>query len=603
MPGSTSVASSPICSPPRTLTAPISVMESVRAEPPVVSRSSTTNVTSRNGVPSSSNDSWAGRRGGRGATARTVTGRQRARSVDASPAATRQSRRVADPGPAREVRGRAGGRPGNLVRCRRRPDLTGAVDWDRLPESVRARLADVACRRAARLRCRPPSPGAAAPVRPVHPGQAGEARRRRADGRAGVVAGVPGRGRRLVGGAPAGRAHHGGRRPADRRGRRRARRRRGGGRGACAAAARRGETGELRAERDAALSRVDKLTVELERLRGELTEARAQARTAGDQRDAEYQQLRRRVSEQGAKLRAALDARDGGGAGRRRAARGPRRARGRAGRAGPGARPGRRRAAPRGPAAAEVAAARQAAREARQADEVRLSLLLDTLGGAVAGLRRELALGGGGPAARRPRRRGAGRPQRRGRRRPGRPRRAARRCRPCTSSSTATTSARPAIPTCRSPTSAPGWWASSPRWPRAPASRSPSCSTGPGVVTAPTRGSRGVRVLFSDPGVLADDVIRALVAAEPQGRPVVVATSDRAVVAVGAQARCLLRVVGRAAGAARCASDRTLGCATTGRLRPRAAARRRCPKLSVGAPSVRGVGTPDRPRSRNDHRL
>jgi predicted RNA-binding protein with PIN domain len=39
-----------------------------------------------------------------------------------------------------------------------------------------------------------------------------------------------------------------------------------------------------------------------------------------------------------------------------------------------------------------------------------------------------------------------------------------------------------------------------------------------------------VRVLFSDPGVLADDVIRDLVAAEPHGRPLVVATSDRAVV-------------------------------------------------------------------------
>src|SRR5918999_1631397 len=121
---------------------------------------------------------------------------------------------------------------------------------------------------------------------------------------------------------------------------------------AVAAAARRGEAGELRAERDAALSRVDKLTTELERLRGELTEARAQARMAGQQRDHEYQQLRRRVSEQGAKLRAARDAQ---------------------------------------------AAAGQAAREARKADEVRLSLLIDTLGGALTGLRRELALGGGGP--------------------------------------------------------------------------------------------------------------------------------------------------------------------------------------------------------------
>jgi predicted RNA-binding protein with PIN domain len=40
---------------------------------------------------------------------------------------------------------------------------------------------------------------------------------------------------------------------------------------------------------------------------------------------------------------------------------------------------------------------------------------------------------------------------------------------------------------------------------------------------------RGVRVLFSPYGVIADDVIRDLVAAEPQGRGVVVASSDQAV--------------------------------------------------------------------------
>jgi predicted RNA-binding protein with PIN domain len=39
-----------------------------------------------------------------------------------------------------------------------------------------------------------------------------------------------------------------------------------------------------------------------------------------------------------------------------------------------------------------------------------------------------------------------------------------------------------------------------------------------------------VRVLFSEPGVLADDVIRSIVAAEPHGRPVAVVTADRAVV-------------------------------------------------------------------------
>jgi predicted RNA-binding protein with PIN domain len=46
------------------------------------------------------------------------------------------------------------------------------------------------------------------------------------------------------------------------------------------------------------------------------------------------------------------------------------------------------------------------------------------------------------------------------------------------------------------------------------------------VVTTP----RGVRVVFSPEGVIADDVIRAYVAAEPPGRVLVVATNDRAVV-------------------------------------------------------------------------
>jgi len=52
--GRTSVPNSPITSPPRTFTAPTSVIES-SAEPPVVSRSTTTKVTSHSGVPRSSN--------------------------------------------------------------------------------------------------------------------------------------------------------------------------------------------------------------------------------------------------------------------------------------------------------------------------------------------------------------------------------------------------------------------------------------------------------------------------------------------------------------------------------------------------------------------
>ena len=43
------------------------------------------------------------------------------------------------------------------------------------------------------------------------------------------------------------------------------------------------------------------------------------------------------------------------------------------------------------------------------------------------------------------------------------------------------------------------------------------------------RTPRGIRVLFSDPGTIADDLIRELVGREPVGRPVTVVTSDRAV--------------------------------------------------------------------------
>ena len=46
----------------------------------------------------------------------------------------------------------------------------------------------------------------------------------------------------------------------------------------------------------------------------------------------------------------------------------------------------------------------------------------------------------------------------------------------------------------------------------------------------PVAGPRGVRVRFSPPGVIADELIRRLVAAEPQGRPLVVVSTDREVV-------------------------------------------------------------------------
>jgi predicted RNA-binding protein with PIN domain len=292
------------------------------------------------------------------------------------------------------------------------------------------------------------------------------------------------------------------------------------------AAARRGEAAELRAERDAAWARVDKLTTELERLCGELADARAQAHSVGEQRATEYQQLRRRVGEQGARLRAALDARQAAEDARRAveaelaAARDERdRERERA--------DAERRRAER--AVAEVAAARQAVREARQADEVRLGLLVDTLDGALAGLRRELAIGGGGP---RPADLVAGARSLRG----GGP-----------ADTLAGLEALLTVPSAHlvvdgynvTKTGYPELTLADQRTRLAGQLAALAARTGvevtvvfdgAGVVAAPSRGSRGVRVLFSDPGVPADDVIRALVAAEPEGRPVLVATSDRAVV-------------------------------------------------------------------------
>jgi predicted RNA-binding protein with PIN domain len=180
-------------------------------------------------------------------------------------------------------------------------------------------------------------------------------------------------------------------------------------------------------------------------------------------------------------------------------------------------------------AEAEVEIARQSAREARQADEVRLALLVDTMDGAVTGLRRELALGGSGP-------------------RPADLVRGA-------------TAAQGVVGRVEDPAAldrllalrsvhlvVDGYNVTKTGYPElslsdqrdrlvrqlgAMAARTSAEVTlvfdGAGVIAVPTAAPRGVRVLFSDPGVLADDVIRALVTAEPEGRPVVVVTSDRAV--------------------------------------------------------------------------
>ena len=298
-----------------------------------------------------------------------------------------------------------------------------------------------------------------------------------------------------------------------------------------AAAARRGEAVELRAERDAALSRVDKLTIELDRLRGELTEARAQAREAGQQRDAEYQQLRRRVSDQGARLRAAVDARaeaEQAVAELRRSA--ETRARRGTGGARPGARPGRGRAQARRPRRGRGgggAASRARGPQGRRGAARRCSSTPSAARSRGCAASSPSAAAARGPPTWSP----APRPRSGGRRSTGWPALDALLAVPSVhlivDGYNVSKTGYPELPLADQRTRLVGQLA-------ALAARTGVEITvvfdGAGVVSAPTRGSRGVRVLFSDAGVLADDVIRDLVAAEPEGRPVLVATSDRAVV-------------------------------------------------------------------------
>jgi predicted RNA-binding protein with PIN domain len=291
----------------------------------------------------------------------------------------------------------------------------------------------------------------------------------------------------------------------------------------------------LRAQRDAALARVEKLTSELERLRAELAESRSDARDSDPGRGEELDRLRKRFREQGSRLRQAEDGtraaerelaelRRAGAAELEAALTARDRARERA--------DAERARAAR--ASDEATGARQAAREARQADEVRLELLMDTLAGAVAGLRTELALGGGGSGG------GGPRPADLvgGVRTPGR-------------GGARIADAGGLDRLLRLPSVhliVDGYNVSKTGYPEltlfdqrtrligalgAVTARTGAEVTvvfdGAAVVAGPMRHPRGVRVLFSEPGVLADDVIRELVAAEPAGRPLLVATSDRAV--------------------------------------------------------------------------
>jgi predicted RNA-binding protein with PIN domain len=293
----------------------------------------------------------------------------------------------------------------------------------------------------------------------------------------------------------------------------------------------RAEQGQFRTERDSALARADRLEADVGRLRKDLAAARLAADRAGDESSAEADRLRKRLREQGVRLKEARNdaetARSDLDQFRQEtdatiaeitAQRDRERARAEEERA----------RAERANAEAEVA--RQSAREARQGDEVRLTLLLKTLEGAVSGLRRELGATGSGP-------------------------RPADAVEGVWTQSGATGHvpdqaaldrllALPAVHLI-----VDGYNVTKTGYPELPlvdqrerlahqlavlGARTGAEVTvvfdGADVLSVPAAGPRGVRVLFSEPGVQADDVIRALVDAEPQGRQIVVATSDRAVV-------------------------------------------------------------------------
>ncbi|WP_290058255.1 NYN domain-containing protein [Amycolatopsis solani] len=290
------------------------------------------------------------------------------------------------------------------------------------------------------------------------------------------------------------------------------------------------EENALRAERDAALARNQRLEAELGQVRAELAEARLAAESVRGEREGEVEKLLKRLREQGVQLRQARDAAEAAAADA---------ARGSAARADEIAaltaqldRERQRVAAERARAeraAADAEIARQSAREARQADEVRLGLLIDTIDGAVTGLRRELALGARG----------------------ARPADMVRGTRSGTGqggkiADVSTLARYLALPNVH--LIVDGYNVTKTGYPelaladqrdrlihqlQALAARTSAEVTvvfdGAGVLSVPAAVPRGVRVLFSDRGVLADDVIRNIVAAEPAGRPMVVATSDRAV--------------------------------------------------------------------------
>lgn len=277
---------------------------------------------------------------------------------------------------------------------------------------------------------------------------------------------------------------------------------------------------------------------ELERLREELAEARAHTRTETERLRSELEAARKEAESLRRKLRSALsDVKRGEAALRRARAEIDGVRSDAAARVSAAESETRRLKARLGETEAALEASRRAAREGRSVEDVRLRLLLDTVLEAAQGLRRELALP---PVSVRP-------ADSVDAVEPGRmsPKDIA--ARALSETDPALLDQLLALP--QAHLVVDGYNVTKAGYPTMPlekqrlrllgglaalAARSGAevtCVFDGAELAAPVllAPPRGVRVLFSKPGVTADELIRQLVRAEPAGRPVVVVSSDREV--------------------------------------------------------------------------
>ncbi|MGW7824018.1 NYN domain-containing protein [Streptomyces puniciscabiei] len=277
---------------------------------------------------------------------------------------------------------------------------------------------------------------------------------------------------------------------------------------------------------------------ELERLRAELAQAREQTRAETERLRAELESAKKEAESLHRKLRAALSDVKRGEAALRKAQGEMDAVRAEAHRQVSAAEIESRRLKARlGEAEAALEATRRAAREGRSVEDMRVRLLLDTLLEATQGLRRELALP---PVSVRP-------AETVDAVEPGRmtPKDIA--ARALSENDPAILDQLLALP--QAHLVVDGYNVTKTGYPQMPLEKQRlrllgqlsalAAQTGAEVtcvfdgaeLAAPVllAPPRGVRVLFSKPGVTADELIRQLVRAEPPGRPVIVASTDREV--------------------------------------------------------------------------